>query len=122
MSTTPRPSEPSEPTLPAGAGSPAATAVPSVGIGHWFANQIANLGEFAISRVAAIGDVSLFAFQTVAWIFARRQRREVLLPAFYQIGVMSLPVVALTVLFIGMVLAVQSYAQFNAIGLETRLG
>lgn len=67
---------------------------PSGGIGHWFANQIANLGEFAISRVVAIGDVSMFAFQTVAWIFARRQRREVLLPAFYQIGVMSLPVVA----------------------------
>jgi hypothetical protein len=55
---------------------------PGGGIGHWFANQIANLGEFAISRVAAIGDVSMFAFQTVAWIFARRQRREVLLPAF----------------------------------------
>ena len=45
-----------------------------------------------------------------------------LLPSFYQIGVRSLPVVALTGLFIGMVLAVQSYAQFKALGLETRLG
>jgi phospholipid/cholesterol/gamma-HCH transport system permease protein len=35
---------------------------------------------------------------------------------------MSLPVVALTGLFIGMVLAVQSYAQFKSLGLETRLG
>jgi phospholipid/cholesterol/gamma-HCH transport system permease protein len=36
--------------------------------------------------------------------------------------VLSLPVVALTGTFIGMVLAVQSYWQFKAMGLETRLG
>ena len=41
---------------------------------------------------------------------------------FYQVGVLSLPVVALTGTFIGMVLAVQSYHQFNAIGLESHLG
>ena len=66
------------------------------GLGNWFATQVANLGEFAMGRVAAIGDVAIFSLQTLGWIFARRQRREVLLPAFYQIGVMSLPVVALT--------------------------
>ena len=44
------------------------------------------------------------------------------MPNFYQIGVMSLPVVALTGTFIGMVLAVQSYSQFRAFHLETRLG
>ena len=41
---------------------------------------------------------------------------------FYQVGALSLPVVALTGTFIGMVLAVQSYAQFHAIGLDSRLG
>ncbi|MFM7290087.1 MAG: MlaE family ABC transporter permease, partial [Planctomycetia bacterium] len=108
------------PTTPDPAGTPPPP--PPGGVGSWFANQVANLGEFAIGRVAGIGDVSVFALKTVGWIFARRQRREVLLPNFYQIGVMSLPVVALTGLFIGMVLAVQSYAQFKALGLETRLG
>jgi phospholipid/cholesterol/gamma-HCH transport system permease protein len=44
------------------------------------------------------------------------------LPSFYQIGVLSLPVVALTGTFIGMILAVQTHAQFKALGLETRLG
>ena len=92
------------------------------GITGWLANLVASLGEFAIATVAGIGDVTLFSLRTVGWIFARPQRRDVLLPNFYQIGVMSLPVVALTGLFIGMVLAVQSYAQFKAIGLETRLG
>jgi len=92
------------------------------GLGDWFATQIANLGEFMLDRVAGIGDVAIFSLKTFGWIFARRQRRDVLLPSFYQIGVLSLPVVALTGLFIGMVLAVQSYSQFRAMGLQTRLG
>src|SRR5262249_8681487 len=41
---------------------------------------------------------------------------------FYQIGVLSLPVVALTGTFIGMVLAVQSHSQFRLLHMETRLG
>ena len=100
---------------------PSTTAAPPGATG-WFANQIANLGAFAMGSIAGVGDVCLFALRTVGWIFARRQRRDVLIPNFYQIGVMSLPVVALTGLFIGMVLAVQSFAQFKALGLETRLG
>jgi phospholipid/cholesterol/gamma-HCH transport system permease protein len=92
------------------------------GVAGWFADQIANLGAFAMNQVAGIGDVALFSLKTLGWMLGRRQRRDVLLPNFYQIGVMSLPVVALTGLFIGMVLAVQSFAQFKALGLETRLG
>jgi phospholipid/cholesterol/gamma-HCH transport system permease protein len=103
-----------------------ATAAPaspaSAGLTGWFAGQVANLGEWAIGTVAGIGDVAIFSLKTVGWIFARPQRRDVLVPSFYSIGVMSLPVVALTGLFIGMVLAVQSFAQFKALGLETRLG
>ncbi len=48
--------------------------------------------------------------------------RENLVPICYQVGVSSVPVVAITGLFIGMVLAVQSYAQFAALGMATRLG
>jgi phospholipid/cholesterol/gamma-HCH transport system permease protein len=95
---------------------------PAPGATGWFADQVANIGDVAMATVAGIGDVALFALQTLGWVFARRQRREVLLPNFYQIGVRSLPVVALTGLFIGMVLAVQSYGQFKALGLQTRLG
>ena len=66
--------------------------------------------------------MALFFFRTMSWMFTRLPRRETLLPNFYQIGVLSLPVVALTGTFIGMVLAVQSYAQFRMLHLETRLG
>ena len=104
----------------------AAAAPPSRGAGpnlaDGLAGLIANVGEFVLNQIAGVGDVAIFSLKTLGWIFARRQRRDVLLPSFYQIGVMSLPVVAITGLFIGMVLAVQSYAQFKALGLETRLG
>jgi phospholipid/cholesterol/gamma-HCH transport system permease protein len=76
----------------------------------------------AIEWTMAVGDLSLFFWRTISWLFTRLPRRETLLPAFYQIGVLSLPVVALTGTFIGMVLAVQSYAQFRVMHLETRLG
>jgi phospholipid/cholesterol/gamma-HCH transport system permease protein len=102
--------------------SPANAAPDAAGPSGWVADRIADLGDLVIGQIAAIGDVVLFSLRTLGWILARRQRRDVLLPSFYQIGVMSLPVVAITGLFIGMVLAVQSYAQFKSLGLETRLG
>ena len=55
-------------------------------------------------------------------MFTRLPRSETVWPNFYRVGVSSLPVVALTGTFIGMVLAVQSYFQFSQFGLETRLG
>ena len=70
---------------------------------------VADLGQLAIDWTIAIGDVAIFFWRTLSWLFTRLPRRETLLPAFYQIGVLSLPVVALTGTFIGMVLAVQSY-------------
>ncbi len=83
---------------------------------------ITDLGSLLINWMVSIGDAALFSLQTMSWLLTRIPRKETLLPNFYQIGVLSLPVVALTGTFIGMVLAVQSYAQFRAMGLETRLG
>jgi phospholipid/cholesterol/gamma-HCH transport system permease protein len=57
-----------------------------------------------------------------SWLCTRLPKWETLLPNFYQVGVLSLPVIALTGTFIGMVLAVQSYYTFRDFGLETRLG
>lgn len=83
---------------------------------------IANVGDVILRSVATIGDWSLFSLSTFAWMLRRLPSRGTLLPSFYQIGVLSLPVVALTGTFIGMVLAEQSYAQFRFFHLETRLG
>jgi phospholipid/cholesterol/gamma-HCH transport system permease protein len=98
---------------------------PSIGRGGMLGavrEWVADLGQLAIDWTVAIGDVAIFFWRTLSWLSTRLPRRETLLPAFYQIGVLSLPVVALTGTFIGMVLAVQSYAQFRVMHLETRLG
>ena len=89
---------------------------------HAIADRVADLGDLVIGWVVAVGDVSLFALRTLSWLFTRLPRKETLLPAFYQIGVLSLPVVALTGTFIGMVLAVQLEAQFRFLNMESRLG
>jgi phospholipid/cholesterol/gamma-HCH transport system permease protein len=78
--------------------------------------------EVYVDWMVALGGLAVFAFQTMGWLFTRLPKRGTLIPNFYQIGVLSLPVVALTGTFIGMVLAVQSYAQFRVLSLETRLG
>ncbi len=88
----------------------------------WVVDWIADVGEVTINWVAAVGDFAIFVLHTITWLFTRLPRRETLLPNFYQVGVRSLPVVALTGTFIGMVLAVQSHSQFAKLGLETRLG
>ena len=68
-----------------------------------------------------IGDLTLFALQIVLGSFWP-PRGAGLLSVFYFVGVRSVPVVMVTGAFIGMVLAVQSYAQFAQVGMATQLG
>jgi phospholipid/cholesterol/gamma-HCH transport system permease protein len=82
----------------------------------------ADGGAVVIESITSVGQLAQFSLQTLGWLVSRRPSKETLLPSFYEIGVLSLPVVALTGTFIGMVLAVQSYFQFRQLGLETRLG
>ncbi len=83
---------------------------------------VADLGEVVTNWVVVLGDVALFSVRTFRWMVGRMPRKDILMPNFYQIGVLSLPVVSLTGTFIGMVLAVQSYTQFRSMRLESRLG
>ncbi len=101
---------------------PTTVARPRGGFLPAIADWIGALGGVVIRWVVAVGDITQFFGRTLVWIFTRRPSSETLLPNFYQIGVLSLPVVALTGTFIGMVLAVQSHSQFRMMHLETRLG
>jgi phospholipid/cholesterol/gamma-HCH transport system permease protein len=85
-------------------------------------SPVHRLGEQVYEAVADIGDVAHFSVLTVAWLLRRRPRWSVLVPNFYAIGVSSVPVVAITGTFIGMVLAVQAHDSFAMMGLATRLG
>ena len=86
------------------------------------ADSVADLGAVTIRWIETLGDMTLFFASTLSWLVTRLPRRGTLLLSLYNIGVLSLPVVALTGTFIGMTLAVQMYFQFREMGLETRLG
>ncbi len=83
---------------------------------------IEGWGRAVIDMVDAVGDFSLFVWQMILWMTTSRPRRGTVLSNFYSVGVLSLPVVMLTGLFIGMVLAHNSYFQFKSIGFESRIG
>jgi phospholipid/cholesterol/gamma-HCH transport system permease protein len=76
---------------------------------------------FADATVA-LGDWWLFAFRAFGGIISRAFTRRDLLRISVEVGSNSVGVVAITGMFIGMVLAVQAYGQFHTIGLETSLG
>ena len=83
---------------------------------------ISSLGNIAIYAVSILGDFGIFAAQAFGWMLRRRPAPGTLMPSFYLVGVRSVPVVAITGMFIGMVMAVQMYNQFNKMGMATRLG
>jgi phospholipid/cholesterol/gamma-HCH transport system permease protein len=85
-------------------------------------DRIADVGDVVMDWVVGLGNIATFTMQTFGWMLSRLPRKETLLPSFYQIGVLSLPVVALTGTFIGMVLVVQSYVQFRNLHMEAKLG
>lgn len=91
-------------------------------VGGWLASWVADFGQVVTDWVIGMGSLGVFVFRTYYWLLTRLPRKDTLLPSFYQIGVLSLPVVALTGTFIGIILAVQSYGQFRLMNLETRLG
>jgi phospholipid/cholesterol/gamma-HCH transport system permease protein len=74
--------------------------------------------------VEAVGDYGRFVAAIHYWVFrgAGRFARVQLFRQMFEIGTMSIPVVMITGAFIGAVLAIETYPQFKAIGLESRIG
>ncbi|WP_368415604.1 MlaE family ABC transporter permease [Falsiroseomonas sp.] len=79
----------------------------------------AGLGRFVLGILRGAGAVALFAAEAIGHIFRPPFYGRLFLKAFVEIAWFSLPVVAMTAFFTGMVLALQSYtgfARFNAEG------
>jgi len=87
-----------------------------------FETPIHTVGRLFLTGVSSVGDLGLFSTRMARGMFTHLPRRLVLLQSFYQIGVMSVPVVLVTGAFIGMVLAAQTYDQLRLMRLETQLG
>ena len=87
--------------------------------------QLAFVGDRFTAALAGFGRFTLFCGSTWRWLFAApRQwgRFSTLMPQFYHIGTRSIPVVMIVGGFIGMVLAIETYAQFAALGMQDTLG
>ncbi|MDR3183567.1 MAG: ABC transporter permease [Planctomycetaceae bacterium] len=80
------------------------------------------MNQYIIDHVSALGQFAVFISQTFSWLFRKFPQRTQLVHTFYNTGVLSIPVVMLTGMFIGMVLAVQTFTQFRQIGMESMLG
>lgn len=86
------------------------------------ASLLAPVLEPLAGSLVGLGDWTLFSLQATSGLVSRHLKRAEFLRSCVEIGVGSFGVVAITGVFIGMVLAVQAYNQFHTIGLETSLG
>jgi len=88
-------------------------------------NAISHFGLSVLLMVVEFGRFTRFASSTFGWLMFRLRkwcRWRLLMPQFFAVGVASIPVVAITGAFIGMILALEGYFQFKAFGQESRLG
>src|SRR6185312_642302 len=80
---------------------------------------LASIGAIFIAFLAATGRIFLFAARAIAAGIAPPYYPRLLLRQIIAIGYYSLPVVGLTAIFTGMVLALQSYTGFSRFNAES---
>ncbi len=78
----------------------------------------AALGRVVIGWLRAVGAIALFAGEAISHLVRPPFHGRLFLKAFIEIAWFSLPVVALTAVFTGMVLALQSYTGFSRFNAE----
>jgi phospholipid/cholesterol/gamma-HCH transport system permease protein len=86
---------------------------------------VENVGHRTTQTIEAFGDFFVFVARTFGWLFSGAfhwKNLRLLFPQMYEVGVRSVPVVAVTGAFIGMVMSIESYTTFKAIGQENRMG
>lgn len=83
---------------------------------------VANVGAWMIWTAEAVGELSLFTWQMLKWLFRPPLRLRAAFEQMQEIGYNSVPVVAITALSTGGVLALQSYIGFKRFGAESMVG
>src|SRR2546423_12587955 len=81
-----------------------------------------GLDRVVLDGLHGLGDLAIFSLSTFRWLAFRRPYGRTLTPVFVNVGFQSAAVVIITGFFIGMVLAVHSYAQFKRFGFVTWSG
>jgi phospholipid/cholesterol/gamma-HCH transport system permease protein len=87
-------------------------------------NYVENLGSAGSKFLETLGEYGFFVISIIFWMFrgvGRFARRQFFVQ-MYEVGTLSIPVVLVTGAFIGAVLAIEAFPQFQTIGLESRIG
>jgi phospholipid/cholesterol/gamma-HCH transport system permease protein len=84
-------------------------------------NPIARVGRVLIAFLAAAGRLSLFTWQALSSAFRPPYYPRQILRMMLEIGYYSLPVIGLTAIFTGGVLALQSYSGFSRFSAESSI-
>lgn len=84
-------------------------------------NLLANIGSITLGYLSRIGQISIFIGSAVKHCFAPPFYPTLILKQIIQIGYFSLPVVGLTAIFSGAVLALQSYSGFSRFNAESTI-
>ncbi len=84
-------------------------------------NFLAAIGRIFLAFLSATGRVSLFAGTSFAGVVRRPWYGRQILRAMLEIGYYSLPVIGLTAIFTGAVLALQSYSGFQRFSAESSI-
>lgn len=82
----------------------------------FFAHRI---GSICVNSIIKLGDILIFLFDCIKCCFLPQFYPKLILFQFIRIGFNSLPVVGLTAIFTGMVLALQSYTGFSRFSAES---
>ncbi len=84
-------------------------------------DALAGLGRAVLQACQVSGRLALFALRGLSHVFRPPIYGRMLARALLEIGYLSLPVVALTAIFTGMVLALQSYTGFSRFSAESAI-
>src|ERR1700731_3793841 len=82
---------------------------------------LAAIGAVFLAFLAAVGRLTAFASQALTAVFRPPYFPRLIARQVLYMGYFSLPVVALTALFTGMVLALQSYTGFSRFNAESAI-
>jgi phospholipid/cholesterol/gamma-HCH transport system permease protein len=80
-----------------------------------------KIGHFTLANLSKLGEISIFTFKSISSCFTAPFYPSLVLRQFLQIGYYSLPVVGLTAIFSGAVLALQSYSGFSRFNAESTI-
>ena len=84
--------------------------------------SLAELGRFALDRLGRLGRANLFLLQLLRALSFLFRRPSLLVKQLHAVGVLSLPIILVSGLFVGMVLGLQGYANLVDFGATSSLG